>query len=308
MRPSEHAADVKGQSMGEVVSACVIVPTIGRADLLGACLESLRNCRPRATEIVVVDASGSDEIASLTSQHADVGARMILDEGKGTGNAVNLGLEAAAQDVVLMTHDDCRVATDWVAVGVALMAERPDGIVTGRVLPDGDPRQVSGLISDPQPHDYTGTLANVLLAHNMVGSRRALLEFGGFDERIVPASEDDDLCFRWLRAGRSLRYAPDLTVWHREWRNPREIRKLYRGYGRGNGMVYAKHLLAGETDMIRFLAADFGHGVRGVIAALLRPELRWWDSRLGLVPGLPLGLWRGLRTFGPRPFAGGGQR
>ena len=85
---------------------------------------------------------------------------------------------------ILFTHDDCLVAADWVATGARLMAEHPGGIVTGSVFPNGDPRRVPGLAMSSQSHDYTGTRERVLHGHNMGCSRRALLEIGGFDERM----------------------------------------------------------------------------------------------------------------------------
>jgi hypothetical protein len=97
-----------------------------------------------------------------------------------------------------------------------------------------------------------------------------------------------------------MRYAPDLKVWHHAWRSPDQMRKLYRDYAFGEGMFYAKHLLAGDLTMIRYMLADIRATLGAVIAALLHAQPRWWDSRLGRTSGLPLGLWRGLRTFGPR--------
>jgi GT2 family glycosyltransferase len=291
---------ISDQLNGEVRLASVVVPTIGRTVLLRACLESLGRCKPRAREIVVVDGSGGDHVAALTAAFAEIGVRRVLDGGKGTAGAVNIGLAAAAHDTVLLTHDDCTVAPNWVDSAVTSMCERPDGIVTGRVLPHGDPRCVPGLATNPKPYDYTGTRARVLLAHNMVCSRRAVLGVGGFDERVLPVSEDDDLGYRWLRSGRSLRYTPDLTVWHHAWRSPQEMPKLYRAYARGDGMFYAKHLRSGDLAMLGYIAADVRAGLRAEIAALRLRKRHWWDHRLGIFAGLPVGLWRGFRTFGPR--------
>ena len=78
--------------------------------------------------------------------------------------------------------------------------------------------------SPTRRRDYTGSITSgVLFPANMVFSRDALSEFGGFDERagLMLAAEDNDLCYRWLVDGRSLRYEPELVVWHHDWRSRR---------------------------------------------------------------------------------------
>jgi glycosyltransferase involved in cell wall biosynthesis len=294
----EAEAFAGGRPSRRTLPVSVIVPTIGRIGLLRACLESLARCEPRATEILVVDGSQSGGIAELVENFAAGGARLLIDERKGTGAAVNKALEGASNDIVLLTHDDCVVATDWVAVGARLMAARPDRIVTGRVLALGDPRNVPGLATSGRAREYRRSPARVLLAHNMGCSRRAVLDLGGFDERMLPVSEDDDLAFRWIRSGRVVRYSPELTVWHAAWRTPSEMRKVYRAYAVGDGMAYAKHLLAGDWMMALYIIGDLLNAIRAELVAAVRGERRWWDHRLGTLRGLPVGLWRGFRTFG----------
>ena len=72
--------------------------------------------------------------------------------------------------------------------------------------------------------------------------RSVVLEFGGFDGSICPSAEDNDFSYRWLRAGRHIRYEPDFVVWHHDWRTREQLERLYVGYGIGQGMVYGKHL------------------------------------------------------------------
>ena len=77
---------------------------------------------------------------------------------------------------------------------------------------------------DAAPQDYTGTMEyGVLCTDNTVMSRSGRLEIGAFDERFETA-EDNDLCYRWLKAGRGLRFEPRLAVWHHDWRTPTEMK------------------------------------------------------------------------------------
>jgi GT2 family glycosyltransferase len=276
------------------VTSSVVIPTIGRPARLAAALSSLAACRPQPDEVVVVDQS----LDGATARIADAtGCRRVSCDGPGIGRAINAGLRAAAHPVVLVTNDDCTVAGDWVAVALAELAGRARTIATGSVLAAGDAAAVPSLRDDPRPVDYAGTAVDgALYGANMAAHRAELLEVGGFDERIMPSAEDNDLGYRWLRDGGSLRYQPAMRVWHHDWRTAAELRRLHRRYGVGQGMFYAKHLLAGDRAMLRFLLRDvraYGVPAARALARGRRPP-DWCE---GMLLGVPVGLGRGLRTF-----------
>lgn len=297
-RLQRNEAELSDES--EPVQVTVVIPTVGRPDLLRACLQSLAECGPRADEIVVVDQSGGGAITAVVSEFSETGARVCADDGRGRGRAVNRGIAAARGDLVLVTDDDCTVARDWIGAAQALAARHPGYIITGRVLLVGDSTLVPSTMAQEQPEDYTGTRArSVLYAGNMACARHAWLGFGGFDERILPSAEDNDLCYRWLKAGRGLRYEPDLTVWHHAWRTPEQLRDLYRGYARGDGFFYGKQLRAGELRVLSYLLSDLRGALRGHAASVLRRSPRGPDPRLAVLPSMLHGLrdgWRNAST------------
>jgi GT2 family glycosyltransferase len=283
--------------MGSPAALSVIIPTIGRVRQLETTLTSIGKCDPVPDEIVVVDQSTGTDIDALVGRFAAVGARRVACDGRGIGLALNVGLRAASHDQVLVTHDDCTVAVDWVAAALAQLADVPDGVVTGAVLPVGDPETVPSTIDDPEPRDFTGTLHDgALFCNNMTFSRARVLRLGGFDERLNPAAEDNDLCYRWLRSGAPLRYRPEMRVWHHDWRTPEQMRRLWRGYGLGQGLFYAKHLVARDPMMLRYLWRDLRVNVPVVVRALAgrRRPPDWAGEYL---MGLCLGLGRGVPLF-----------
>ena len=280
------------------VATSVLIRTIGRPELLRSCLASLTQCDPPPDEIVVVDQSRSDAVVDVVAEFARSGARCVSCPERGTSLAFNVGLRAAAHDTVLVTDDDCTVAPDWIAEGRAQLAADRTAIVTGRVLPAGDPEHVPSTIDDPEPHDYTGEYRyNALYTNNMVCSRCELVAFGGFDERFRVTGEDNDLCYRWLTAGRALRYEPSLVVWHHDWRTPHELERLYVQYGVADGMLYAKFLLQRDWRAARQLRRHLREGFRGLGARLVRGRARAPDWRQGILRGLPVGLIRGFVVF-----------
>ena len=291
---------MSGSEASETVRISVLVPTIGRVDQLRSCLASVRACRPRPAELLVVDQSDGEEVATAVAELDDPAASTFRCEGRGIALATNVGLRSATRPTVLVTHDDCTVTPSWVGVGHDLMAANPGAIVTGRVLAAGDSLAVPSTIDDPAAHDYTGELSvGALFANNMGLPRLPVIEMGGFDERFPTASEDNDLCWRWLRAGRRLLYEPELVVWHRDWRREEELERLYVHYAHSQGMLYAKHLRTRDLKVLPFLARDLYEGVRASAGGLLlRGRPRWADRRRGIVRGMPAGLVHGWRLFG----------
>jgi GT2 family glycosyltransferase len=279
----------------------VIVPTIGRSAVLGDCLQSVAACRPAPAEILVVDQSGEPAVAALVRELGSGGARLVPSHGRGAARSRNDGLKAAAHDVVAATDDDCTVPADWAATAYRLAQEHPGALITGRVLPVGDPRAVPSTIDEEVPRDLTGSpRAGFLFSNNMVVPRSAALELGGFDERFGPeeVAEDNEFCYRWLTASKQLLYEPDLVVRHHDWRPPEELERLYVRYARGEGFFYAKHLRRGDLSMLLLIARDLVHGLRGSISAVVKRREAWTDSRRGILRGLPRGLVDGWRIFG----------
>lgn len=278
----------------------VVVPTLGRATPLAACLESLAACQPRATEILVVDQSRDPAVEEVVERFSSVGARRVPCSGRGVSRGRNLGILRSAHEIVLVTDDDCTVASSWVGTAWRLMTPDARRILTGQVVPVGDPRAVPSVKVDPTPHDYTGKVhGGALFPNNMALNRDLVLAEGGFDERFRPseAAEDNDFCYRWLKAGHVLRYEPALVVWHHDWRTPAELERLYVSYARGQGFLYAKHLRAGDLRMLLYIARDVYYALRGGAAALLKRRQSWTDPRRGIARGLPGGLWYGCRVF-----------
>lgn len=289
----------------------VVIPTIGRVDLLRSCLASLASCSPPAAEVVVVDQSGDAEVRDLVEGFADRGARWVPCPGRGIARGTNLGVRSAGHEVVAVTHDDCTVEADWLDVAWKHMQQAPEAIFTGRVMPAGDPDVVPSTRTHEVREEWAGVPAwGVLFPANMVFSRVAMQAFGGFDERpsLAVAAEDNDFCYRWLKVGGRIVYEPAMVVWHHDWRSPDELERMYVSYAMGQGAFYAKHLHEGDVQMIRFVWADAKRAVRSLAASWLRRRARWTDPRRGLAVGLPRGLARGWREARqqakPRPKVG----
>ena len=99
-----------------------------------------------------------------------------------------------------------------------------------------------------------------------------MLDAGAFDELFQDAAEDNDLCYRWLTAGRRLEYRPELVVQHHDWRMPEQLHDLYLSYWRGTGQLYGKHLRAGDAYLLAALARDLAFIARSYVPKLIRGD------------------------------------
>jgi GT2 family glycosyltransferase len=231
----------------------VLICSRDRPQFLAETIESIWRGRGLPAEIVVVDQSAAPH-SSLASASGPAGCRLryFWRAVPGVSRARNFAVAAARHEMVAFLDDDVLVSADWLDnLLSALAAAGPKCVVTGRVRA-GIPEVAGGFcpssIVDDAPAVYSRpTIArDVLFTGNMAMYRGALLEVGGFDERLgpgtrFPAAEDNDLAFRLLKADYQIAYVPDAVIYHRAWRS--EYLAIRWKYGKGQGAFYAKHLL-----------------------------------------------------------------
>ena len=286
----------------ETVPVTVVIPTIGRLEPLRRCLESLAALRAAARRDPRRRPESTIRRSKMRSPRSSRrGVRVVRSDGAGVARARNDGLRAAANDVVLVTDDDCTVAADWVATGGRLATTYPGAIVTGRVLPVGDPAPC-------RPRRRTRRRATSAASVAVAGSSATTWCFRARPSSSSAASTSASAPRRLPRttssvtagcgpAGR-LRYEPALVVEHHDWRSPDELERLYVRYARGEGFFYAKHLRRGDLRMLRFVARDLAWALRGLASGLVTRREPWTDSRRGILRGLPGGFAAGWRVYG----------
>ncbi len=292
---------------GPLPPVTLIICSRNRHGLLQDTVESVLKGEEVPAEIVIVDQS--DQPHPLLGSHTyaqayPVTIHYLWSYTRGLSRGRNEGLATAGHNIITFLDDDMFVEHDWFGRLVrALLASGPNMIVTGRVLPaqaegrggltpssngrsfTGSCRAIQGSFVPAQvlgtePAVYTGRLdRDVLAGGHMAAYGQALNAVGGFDERLgaggaFPAAEDNDLGFRLLNAGYSIRYVPDAVVYHRAWRPARDYWRVRWAYGRGKGGFYTKHLHRGDTFMLRRMALDTGQRIRAFPGRLLADRRR----------------------------------
>ena len=289
----------------------VVIPTVGRPDLLARCIRSVLAGDHQADRIVVCDQSSDQRTADVVRSMRPDGRITYLRLPVAAASAArNEGIASATSDLVAFIDDDCIAAPAWLGMLVdaysrASATEEVAG-VAGAVLPW---RSGAGLVpvsSRTSPHERRFRAAGGQLERgawapwdvgtgaNLLAPRSTLQSTGGFDTALGPgtpagAAEDIDLLFRLARIG-TLVYEPSASVYHPATTRRRRLESRIR-YGRGMGAMLSGHIRAGDPAG-RALSSLY---VRHQVAQSFRTG--WWGpleggltliafgaARVGLVP------------------------
>ena len=254
-------------------AASVVVCTHDRAELLASCVAGISKAMGPGDELIVVATSALDPMPP---------ARQLVCGQPGKSRQLNRALAAAANDLVCITDDDCEVPAGWISGLVAAFEESTVGAAFGpvaglsQVPGDGPPRLPPG----PAPIEYW------VYAHgaSMAVRRSAVVEVGGFDERLGPGAaahgEEGDLVLRLRERGWECRIADTPPVTHLDWRTPAQTAANLLVYERGSGALLGAALRRSFRRSLKVFVLRLKY--QGQL--WLRPGLRGW-------------------AFGPRTFA-----
>jgi GT2 family glycosyltransferase len=278
----------------------VVVPTVGRP-LLKGCLDSIADGTAWPAEVIVVDQSSGDEVGAWVEalRARGLAIRLVRSRERGIAAATNRGLERVRTDFVATTHDDCRVRSDWLDRLFDRVRQVGDGVLTGRVEPEGDGIVLTVIVSDA-PAVYTKPLVDgdVLFPPNMALPTRLFARVGYFDEHpsLRLAGEDNEWAYRVLRSGVPIIYEPSIVVSHVAWHQTSDLVSLYHRYARGQGSFYGKYLRHGDLFIARRALRDLVRGpwllARGLATRNRKLIAMGRGEVTGILPGVIAGFRR----------------
>ena len=120
----------EGYAIHQLVSTptiTVVVPTRDEEGLVGEIVDSVRRY---ADEVLVIDGHSRDRTREIAAEH---NARVILDRGKGKGDALRLAFDEAKGDIVVFIDDDgSHDPKDIPAMVAPIIAGKADMVVGSR--------------------------------------------------------------------------------------------------------------------------------------------------------------------------------
>jgi glycosyltransferase involved in cell wall biosynthesis len=221
-----------------MIEYSVVVPTIGRPDLLALLADLHRAKGPRPAEIIVVDDRPGDAASALPIDHFE-GVRIVRGGGRGPAAARNGGWRQARGEWVAFLDDDVRLPDDWPArLHNDLIAAAPD-------VAASQARIMVPLPGDRRPTDDERGTAGLVSARwitaDMAYRRAVLVEVGGFDERFPRAyREDADLALRVTEAGHAIERGRRVTTHPARHSSPLASLRAQKGNA-DNALMRRKH-------------------------------------------------------------------
>lgn len=155
----------------------VVLPTLGRYELLRPVLEQLRRQTLPALEVIVVDQNDPDaRDHELYESFSDLNLRVIFQDRKGQWLARNAAVEAAVGDWLAFVDDDSEVGEDFLEAHLEGLVRYGADLSTGASL---------AVIGAPVPDNYAFfRVADQWDSGNGMCHRRLLERFGLFDQQF----------------------------------------------------------------------------------------------------------------------------
>jgi GT2 family glycosyltransferase len=223
MRPTGEVAD------RQTVPVSVVVPTLGREQVLVDSLQALLACDPQPHELIVVDQTPRHDEQTeqyLRNRSGTGRLRWLRLEKPSIPRAMNIGLQAARSSIVLFVDDDVQPAGDLLAAHARAHVEFPEAwAVAGQVLQPGEspagrgPRTGrQGILADldfPFWSNERGFVANVM-AGNLSVKRNRALSVGAFDENFegVAFRFETEFARRVVHLGGQILFEPAASLRH----------------------------------------------------------------------------------------------
>jgi GT2 family glycosyltransferase len=226
----------------------VVIPTFNRPRDLARCLDALSRLEyPREDfEVIVVDDGGAANLEPVAQTHgANLRVRLLRQSNSGPATARNHGAAHAAGSVLAFIDDDCEPWENWLRALGAAATGHPDALLGGRVingLPgnahDAASQQITDFLCQHFNRDFQQ--GRFFPSNNIALASNLYREIGGFDPVFRrSASEDRDLCDRWLGRGWRLVAVRDAVVVHSRNMSLQGFCKQHFFYGRG-AFIYAE--------------------------------------------------------------------
>jgi GT2 family glycosyltransferase len=196
----------------------VVIPTLGRGEVLLQTLREVLLQEPPPQEILVVDQTpdhAPEILESLTEMEKRGEIRWIRRSRPSIPASMNTGLLGARGEVVLFLDDDVAPAPRLIAEHLEAHRQALGEVISGQVLQPGEsPTPLAGSAfsfrsSIPQE-------VSEVIGCNFSVRREFALGVGGFDERFVGAGYrfEADFCDRAREAGGRIFHVPTASLRH----------------------------------------------------------------------------------------------
>jgi len=209
-------------------AATVVIPTLGRPDMLRTVLRALcgQTVAPDVYEVIVSVDGPAHEVPTLADDiRPPYQCRVVHGPRRGRASACNAGLAIATGDIIVLLDDDMEPVPRFLDAHLDAHRDRPRQAVVGaapvRTLPD-DPPVAQYVAAKFARHlerlaapDHRWTLRDFYTGNFSI-RRQVFAEVGHFDDAFgLYGNEDLELFWRLRRASVEVTFGPAALAWQR---------------------------------------------------------------------------------------------
>lgn len=298
---------------GTPLCSVVVVNWNGR-ELLGPCLEGLRQQRRQDFEVLLVDNASSDGSAAWVRTHFPEVRVIENARNLGFAGGANAGFAAAEGDCLVVLNNDTRPEPQFLealveaaredarvgmVAGVLVFAHRPAYIASAGIRMQWDGVAIDHLAGQPRsllpdtPVEIFGPSGGAALY------RRAMIqEIGPFREDLFAYLEDAELAWRARLAGWRCLLAPDAVV-HHVYSATSGLDSPFKSFQLARNRLLLLFLALPAGLWLRFAPFIVAYDLFACLYGLLSGDVQVVRGRLAALRAFP-GLWAERRAVQAR--------
>jgi len=258
--PTEHSPPLL-QQPGSWPGVSIVMPVLNEErHLRSAVAHVLAQVYPGRLELLMALGPSTDRTDEVAADIAgsDERVRCIVNPTGATGAGLNLGVAAAAHEVVVRVDGHAMLPSNYVRVAVETLsrtgADNVGGVMAAEGVTDFQRAVATAMTSrlgvGAARFHVGGAEGPVDTVYLGVFRRSALERVGGYDETFLRA-QDWELNHRIRGTGGTVWFTPDLHVSYRPRSTVQALARQYRNYGRWRRVVMSRHR---GTANLRYLA------------------------------------------------------
>jgi len=227
----------------------IVIPTLNERRCIRDCIASLlAQDYPEIAEILVVDGGSTDGTTEVAAAMDKV--RVVHNPGVTAASAMNLGMHAAAHDLIVRIDAHSLYEPDYVSRSVKALDGSGAAMVGGPMRPVGSTafgRAVAAVTTSPfgigpGRFHYAEEACDVDTVYLGTFDRHVVRSVGGYDDRQLQwAAEDQELNLRLRQAGHRVHLDPAIRSWYFPRSTPAALWRQYFNYGLCKASTLRKH-------------------------------------------------------------------
>lgn len=288
----------------------VLIPVRNEATFIRQAVASVQRageCVP-GLEIIVIDGMSEDETVGIVEEMAtcDPRIRLLSNPLRTVPHAMNMGIRAAASDVIIRIDGHAEILPDFIVNALAELEAHPECSCVGGPIESVSENFVADSISNAMSSAFgvgnarfrTGGQDGYVDTLAFGAYRKAdLVAVGLFDEALT-RNEDDELNYRLIRAGRKIWFSNKIRSRYFVRSSFMKLYRQYFQYGYWKVYVNRKH---GTVTSFRQVVPPIFVGTIGVLVLLLPALIQARVSLTAILAVYFLTAAFFALRFGPRP-------